>query len=381
MIHRQKIPNGLGSTSIFVLWQGALERYESIENHFRQNFIVLAKFDWHWSEKHYNANIARLYNRKNTAKKFKKPSKKFGIPPYKVFIVQDTEPDYGYHVSTSGIPEFCNLNFIEAKNKFRQGLPHPYLIHCTSTDQEFSHQLSLLFGSAEKFMQTVNSGDQVTLYDLNASDGWLSWEELYSSLESNFTYALLRKPPDEDIFDPSFDLDILTDDFQGFASLANVTQRTDKPYKGTICVGNRSVKVDLRFIGDDYFPEKWQVEMLRNRVVSEHKLFKLSPIDQYFSILYHGLLHKSGVDPKYYQELGDIESEMNFNWSISEYSSDDRLKLLNGFMLDNGYFARLPLDPDVGTDKYAFHFLPLVQNVQTLKLRKKIKQTLKKFIV
>jgi len=369
------------SNSIFILWEGALAKYEIIEEHLNKHFKIISKFELHWSKTHYHSNIARLYKRTNKADKFTKPSKKFGNPPYKVFIVEDPLPNYGWHVSTSGIPEFCNLNFIEAKKHYRQGLPHPYLVHSTSTDREFTHQLTLLFGSQRRFNDFLKSENKPVVKDLYASNGWGSWSEFYAALEPNCEYAFLRQPKSEDMFNPEFDLDILTDDFQKFASIANIIQRNDKPYKGSLCIDNKHIKVDLRFVGDNYFPEKWQVAMLENRALTEQNFYRLSQIDQYFCLLYHGVMHKTGIDPKYHRELQLLEHELGLPWSIKTYSKDEQLQLLNGFMLEQGYFARVPLDADVGTDPHALRSLPTVGKIQVLKLRKRIKYIWKQLLL
>ena len=92
-------------------------------------------------------------------------------------------------------------------------------------------------------------------------------------------------------------------------------------------------------------------------------------------------MHKTGIDPKYHRELQLLEHELGLPWSIKTYSKDEQLQLLNGFMLEQGYFARVPLDADVGTDPHALRSLPTVGKIQVLKLRKRIKYIWKQLLL
>ena len=49
-------------------------------------------------------------------------------------------------------------------------------------------------------------------------------------------------------------------------------------------------------------------------------------------------------------------------------------------MLEQRYFARIPLDADVGTDPHVLRYLPTMGKTQALKLRKRIKYIRKQLL-
>ena len=90
--------------------------------------------------------------------------------------------------------------------------------------------------------------------DLEGHSGWENYNELFKLINYTQNYMILR-----DFYDFKNenynigDIDFLTDDYQNLASLMNVKQTTDRPYKGTISVKQKSIKVDIRHISDNYF--------------------------------------------------------------------------------------------------------------------------------
>lgn len=101
--------------------------------------------------------------------------------------------------------------------------------------------------------------------DLEGAGGWQNWKHLFRTINPCCRYLVLRNfeaLPDslEDA-----DIDLLTDNFQRFASAANVFQKTNRPYKGTLNISGVRVPTDIRFLGDNYFDGQWQRTVLQRR--------------------------------------------------------------------------------------------------------------------
>ena len=357
--------------SIFIVWEGANEKLHKIEASLASQFNLLSKITLNWTDANYFSNIDRLYTRPNQHRPLKDYSKKFGRPPYNAFVVRDSSPDIGYIQTTSGEIEFGNRNFLNAKREFRQGLSHPYLIHCTTTQEEFEFQARLIFGH-QRVTVDANFGD------LYGSGGWADLDEMFAAINPYCRFCVLRAPNENDLGNPNFDLDILTDDFQRFASLSNVRQRRDKPFKGTVQIGKHNIRVDIRFVGDGYHPEHWQLKMLEGREARPGGLFLPKSEDRYFSLLYHCLLHKGYISQKYFDDFIYLEAELCAPWKILEMDKSAQIELLRGYLSSNRYFSRLAVDIDVGFNRTVYNQLPRAEDHIRTTLKKHLRAALRR---
>jgi hypothetical protein len=75
-----------------------------------------------------------------------------------------------------------------------------------------------------------------------------------------------------------------------------------------ILVNSQPVDLDLRYVGDGYFDIHWQKECIKNRVKHSKGFYVMSEINQYYTLLYHALIHKNNI-PKKYQTFFTVKEE------------------------------------------------------------------------
>ena len=132
----------------------------------------------------------------------------------------------------------------------------------------------------------------------------------------------------------------------------------------TKLVGDRVVSIDPRYVGDSYIDPAWMSDALRRRRPDgPGGTFVLAPVDHFFFLLYHALIHKSNIAPDYknlLQHMGQMllahqgtpEQEVTpaallRKGSLSKAPRGDRLALLLWYMSTHNYSFTRPTDPSV----------------------------------
>ncbi len=351
----------------FAIWEHGRSKESEIIKDLECNFEVLGVFRVHWSEKHYNSNIARLYENPETSTPFYRYDRKIGRPPFTFIIVRDKAPAFTYMRTVSGAIEAVNRNFIDRKNEFRTWFEQKYQIHCSCNFNEFSAQSALILGmkTLEDTLQGRNKGSIIELEkDLEGAGGWKSWQELFSILNYSSHYLILRDFENLSSQAPIDGLEILCDSFQSFASIANIQQDLTKPYSGSICVSEKSCHIDIRFVGDGYYPSSWEKQMLDRRVLGQG-FFSPCTEDFFFSLLYHTKLHQKNPNDDEVTILKKLSEELSFDWfpSGNLTSDNDIGAILSGYMGAKKYYYEQPLDRSVQVNSSVVKFMPKLSDI------------------
>jgi hypothetical protein len=101
------------------------------------------------------------------------------------------------------------------------------------------------------------------------------------------------------------------------------------------------VSLDLRHVGDGYYCMKWEKDMLSRKVLYQ-EFYVLNDKDYFFSLIYHAILHKKVFSEDYRNRLTEMAKNMNIDCGSS--SSSDFIRLLEKFMIENGYRYQYPKD-------------------------------------
>ena len=67
----------------------------------------------------------------------------------------------------------------------------------------------------------------------------------------------------------------------------------------SILVDKQKLHIDLRYIGDNYFDQFWQQDCMNKKVLNDKGFYIMDEENQYFSLLYHALIHKRIMPEKY----------------------------------------------------------------------------------
>ncbi len=175
-------------------------------------------------------------------------------------------------------------------------------------------------------------------------------EEVFKSLNAaNVNYLVLRNW--ENLLDPQIyvgghgDIDILCEDSRDIVSVLNAESYAAKdipPYKGDgthyfIYVNKERVYLDLRHIGDDYYCEKWERDLLKNKI-KNLCFYVMRPKDYFFTLIYHSILQKKSFSQEYHNRLINMAKGLGID--SRNGSQTDFLNILMMYMRDNGYKFR-----------------------------------------
>ena len=171
-------------------------------------------------------------------------------------------------------------------------------------------------------------------------------QDFFSILNSNgIPYLILRNY--ENLLSPDLyvnghgDIDMLCYNSQEIVKLIGAkTNRKDINRfigDGThyyFYLNGEKVSLDLRYVGDDYYCEEWQKNMLSNRLM-ENCYYIMNQEDYFYSLVYHAVLQKRYLSEDYKQRLSKMAKSLNI--SLQSNSENEFVELLNSFMEKNGY--------------------------------------------
>ncbi len=351
----------------FAIWEHGRSKETEIIEDLEKHFEILGVFHVYWTEQHYNRNIARLYENAEPTNPFYKYNKKIGKPPFCFIIVRDLAPIYTYMRTVSGAIEAVNKNVIKRKNEFRTWFEKPYQIHSSCNFNEFSSQAALILGmqTLEATLKGQNKGRIIEIKkDLEGAGGWQNWQELLSILNYSAHYLILK---DSNVLLDQMQvgqLEFLCNNFQSFASTANIQQDLSRPFSGTVSVSGQTHHINIRFIGDGYFASSWEKDMLDRRVIDQD-VYTPCTEDFFFSLLYHTKIHQINLNDLHVQVLKKLAATLEFDWFPSEKmsSNQDIGSILSGYMRANKYYYERPIDQNVQVNSSAVKYLPKLENI------------------
>lgn len=188
---------------------------------------------------------------------------------------------------------------------------------------------------------------------MNQIKPWESITELFEAMNESLEYCVLRNTEDVTVdFSPVIhgDIDIIVRDQQAAVQLMHAQKVHKKAYRVyyEVPVAGGVVPFDIRFVGDNYYCEKWESEVLDTRVLVERggmKYYMMCPEQQYFTLLYHVYLQKQSVSADYPAKLTEYAALANV-----PYADDVNVEMpqLVRYMQDHCYDYELPTDLDVG---------------------------------
>ena len=112
-------------------------------------------------------------------------------------------------------------------------------------------------------------------------------------------------------------------------------------------IGGCPIKFDIRFKGDNFFDEKWQEDMLASRHFVEldedgDGFWNLNEGHEFWSLLYHKVIHDAGVTEKYYERLGELNPFDDLD--LADSTHIDHLQIVDEFIGRSGYEFISPRD-------------------------------------
>lgn len=182
---------------------------------------------------------------------------------------------------------------------------------------------------------------------------WKSIVELFEAMNESLDYCVLRNTEDVTVdFSPEIhgDIDILVRDQKAAIRLmraSKVHKKSFRVYYEVPVVGG-VIPFDIRYVGDNYYCEKWESDVLDSRVLVEKggmNYYMMSPKQQYYTLLYHAYLQKQSVANDYPGKLAEYAKHAGI-----EYRNVVELvfQQLGDYMKTNMYKYEFPHDLEVG---------------------------------
>ncbi len=171
-------------------------------------------------------------------------------------------------------------------------------------------------------------------------------EDFFKLLDTvGANYLVLRNF--ENLLEPEFyvnghaDIDLLCDDSRKIIELEGVLPLHPKSQrlKGDgihycISVNGQFVSLDLREVGDGYYCEKWERELLELKIRKDC-FYVMNEINYFFTLAYHAILQKRQFSYEYKLRLCEMADKLDIK--IENASENSFLVAIERYMRYNGY--------------------------------------------
>ena len=342
-----------------IIWSKAVESKDFILSDLKTSFIIKNIFKFHWEKDVFFKNLIPFYAH---SQKELSPIEYFDILKYKinhcgdddfyVIVFEDKNPVYE-EVETSSGKQKVNINVFAKKTKYRELTGGGHKIHTSNSNWETNKDLFVLFGlNIENFYKKyVSYTDKVFEYSENCIgvDGFLSIVQFFHYLNDTIQYCVLRNfdcIPEKYTVEGHGDIDLLVENKNYIVYLTSAQGVFKEPYRVYyhVKINGQIVPFDFRYVGDDYYDEKWQNQILADRIINKNLFYIPSIEDFFYSLLYHAYIQKPSPKDDYIVKLSTVASQLSI-----DFKSDNRFRfeLLKNFMEKHGYNFCIPKDKTV----------------------------------
>lgn len=290
-------------------------------------------YDILWTKEYLVENIKRLsINNEISKKLFQTPEKTV----FKAVIIKMNSHQYKMLVQGS----YEVIWPAEENPKLIDGV----LLYSNNIERFFRYS-SLILGPG-----FVNEkGDIVALpqqENLAGSSGWQSIEEMIQVANYCSDWLVLRSAEDllSDFLETGKDIDILCRNLTDFILAVNGRQKSQSNFTFQVDVLHKLVDIDASYIGDDYYDQTWQRDMLATK--SYQGIVPQLNIEHYFySLLYHARIHKNIVKSTYVPLLRQMAKVIMLNFDEKILFNDKNCaQFLDEYFDLNGYKLTYPQD-------------------------------------
>lgn len=338
---------------LFIIWEHASHKKVEIMRDMQTRFSVLSVFNISWSSTYFSNNLSRFYGQKLPDGSNKELH--CGNGPFTLVIVRDEHPNYEERPTSRG-PETVNATMFDAKALYRSWTGGGHKIHATNSPKELSHDLALLLGkTSADFLDTpIWDGQERSLQqDLVGFEGWESLEQLLFILDQTVDYVVLRNfecMPASYHLASHGDIDLLTNDYTDLRYITNAKKVFNRHHRvhHHVIIAREKIPFDFRFVGDNYYDEQWQKDILSRRIRAEGNFWRPNLQDYFYSLLYHAAVHKRVMAEDYIERLDRMAKLLNLSLD-KEHLRDTATvqKLLADFLHTHGYTLTEPKDLSV----------------------------------
>ena len=353
---------------ILVIWHSAMKLKDKILQDLNENFQILKVFRGHWDKKLWLENWIVFYAHSQKHREWDDYRRiLFGKMrlckkgDFEVVVFRDYNPVFESRETTSGIRS-VNTRVFDKKQLYRKWTGGGSQIHASDDAWETNKDLSIMFG--------MNTADFCAFYKDEIADlqknnnplkedvfhqncvgvnGYKDIQQFFYILNNTINYCVLRNHepiPNQYTVEGHGDIDLLVEDKKYIIYLTLAKPVFPQFYRvyHRIKIGNKIIPFDFRSVGDAYYDEPWQRDILKTRIFVKDLFYVPNPEHQFFSLLYHAYVQKYEIKPDYFPKLKKYGSDYGIDFQPEK---DVVFHELDGFMERHGYEYIRPEDVTV----------------------------------
>lgn len=331
---------------IVIIWEKGLNKFDHILYDLKNSFQIIDIKRIEWSEDFFSNNLSRFYGENLPNGSFKE--RHCGTGPFISLIIKQDNPIYEKRKTSKGVC-LVNSQLFDKKQLYRNWTGGGHKIHTSNNLDEARHDIFLLFNKEVKEYYLKTGNEEIEDYNKNIEgfNGWINFNHFFNFINQNSNYLILRNYDNlESMNSSGLDIDFLTSDRNFHYHINGIKKHQNKnrvAYK--IKIGNKEYDTDIRAVDDGYYDSKWSLDMLENKILYNNNFFIPNPLDAFYSLLYHILIHKNQLNNKYDDRLIKLSNDIDLNFDSSVW--DDRNKIsdiLSHFLDKNQYKITNPND-------------------------------------
>ncbi len=367
---------------ILIIWSSAIDKKNYIIDDLQSQFRIIRIFSMHWDANAYFGNFRTFYahslkqlNSRQFSSIINNKIKHCGTGDFTVVVFEDPNPEMQERETSSG-KRVVNVRVFDKKSQYRKMTGGGHRIHSSDDAWETNKDLTLLFGlNTQDFLakySEIPQHEETINKNCEGVGGFNSITQLFYVLNNTISYCVLRNHeclPDEYTVDGHGDIDLLVEHLNYMVYLTGAKKVYKEPYRvyHTIKIDNKEIPFDFRHVGDNYYDQPWEENILRTRILTRNTFFTPNPEHQYFSLLYHAFIQKREVKEDYLPKLTNYASSINLAFSPD---IKETISQLDSFLEKNRYEYIRPIDKtvifntkNIGFSQYAFRHGQIIKRL------------------
>lgn len=331
---------------LFVLWENSRVAEERILADMSAHVTVLAKIEGAWPagvpaatgyRRFYGAFLPDPVEKVRNA----------GSGEFLIVVVRDEDAVYGDRETVRGI-ERVNERIFDMKWRYREWVGGGHRVHGTNSTDEARRDIMLLTGHTLDAWISGAARD-LPMTVLPGQNGWRSMAELLAFLNETHPYVVLRNWEGlPETFDPRHDdVDLLVANAKDCAGLLCARKAHGGGAAYLVSVGGRDVRLDIRAVGDGYYDEAWEDEILAMRVRTKSGVYRPDALNAFHALYHHAVYQKRAFAADYPAKLAALAAEAGFAMS----SVDEEFPAHEAFLATRHYRGTNPKDKSVSADR------------------------------
>lgn len=368
---------------IMIIWSDALDQKSAIMDDLKEEFNIRKVFCIHWDNTRFLQNLRIFYAH---SQKHLSPENYDYLLINKmnhcgngdfVAIVFEDEHSVWEDRETSGGVQCVNTRVFDKKQQYRVQTGEGHKIHASNDAWETNKDLTILLGlNTTDFLKAypcADSQEEYYAHDCIGVGGYSSIRSLFYVLNNTISYCVLRNHeclPDEYTVEGHGDIDLLVEDKNYIYHLTAAQAVFPETYRvySVIKIAGKEVPFDFRFVGDDYYDQLWEQQILDSKVLAQDLYYVPNDENQFYSLLYHAYIQKNVVKDDYIPKLHTYADKIGIHYSAN---TKDAVALLDRFLAEKHYEYVRPQDHTVIYNKenlkqsnYAFRYGQCVKRTE-----------------